>query len=303
MSARAELAVVIPLHNNASTIGATLDSLTGHDVDLDVIVVDDASDDDGPAIARAHELAPRVLRSDQRGPSATRNVGVAAARADWLLFLDADDTLRSGALATRLARGRQRPNAVIVTRHALWFPDGAREAAPGFPPGDPRVALLEQNRMAIHAHLVPRAALERLGAAPFRVDLWRSEDWQLWLRLALVGVEFDRGHVVDCDYRQRAGATMTAPDAADDGLRALDDAAGFIAGLPRRERAPLLAALARGRARLLVWRAVLRWRAQQQVQAVLDVTRAVRAAPRNALALPVDVARRALAARQRRRHL
>lgn len=101
-------AIVIPAYNAAETIGETLASvwraadhacerLAGlRPADVEVIVVDDCSDDDTAAVVRrlaeAGRRPVRYLRQPvNRGPSAARNAGAAKASAEVLFFLDADD--------------------------------------------------------------------------------------------------------------------------------------------------------------------------------------------------------------------
>ena len=117
------VSVVIPMHNGAATIIATLDSLLQQSgVTLDVIVVDDRSDDAGPAAARNHRVEPRVVSCLGTGRSAARNTGFRLARADHVVFLDADDRLHAHALCARARAARAAgQDAVIVAgyRHVL----------------------------------------------------------------------------------------------------------------------------------------------------------------------------------------
>ena len=73
------ISVVIPVHNAAPFLRASLGTLLAASVrDYEVIVVDDASTDLGAKIAE--EMATRVIRLPQRaGPATARNVGTAAA--------------------------------------------------------------------------------------------------------------------------------------------------------------------------------------------------------------------------------
>lgn len=84
-----DVSVVIPLYNDAGTIGAVLDALAVQQTarPFEVIVVDDGSTDRGAALA---EGRARVLRQENAGPSAARNLGAREARGEIVLFLDAD---------------------------------------------------------------------------------------------------------------------------------------------------------------------------------------------------------------------
>ena len=100
------LSVVIPAHEAAATLGHVLDALAVvQDVKLDVVVVDDASHDLTSRIASRHWSAPTVLRLPKRvGPGDARNVGVALASSETVLFCDADVLVSSAAVAEHAVR-------------------------------------------------------------------------------------------------------------------------------------------------------------------------------------------------------
>lgn len=86
------LSIIIPAHDEAPVIAATLDAVAraagGVGGGVEVIVVDDACTDATAAIARTH--GARVVQVDVRHIAGARNAGAAAARGDRLLFVDAD---------------------------------------------------------------------------------------------------------------------------------------------------------------------------------------------------------------------
>lgn len=87
------VSVVIPTLNEASCLGATLQSVRA-EKPHEIIVVDGGSDD---GTCRVADAANRVLIGP-RGRAAQMNHGAAHATGDVLLFLHADCTLESGAL-------------------------------------------------------------------------------------------------------------------------------------------------------------------------------------------------------------
>ena len=91
------VSVVVPCYNGARYLRATLDSVLRqtHRV-LELIVVDDCSTDDSPAIVEALAVQdPRVrllrLARNHGTPGGPRNAGVRNSLGDWVAFLDADD--------------------------------------------------------------------------------------------------------------------------------------------------------------------------------------------------------------------
>jgi glycosyltransferase involved in cell wall biosynthesis len=98
------VSVIVPARNARATIARALDALQSQDLDqpYEVIVVDDASDDDTAEIAGRAGPKVTVLRQPRTGPSAARNAGAAAAAAPVLAFTDADCYPTSGWLAAGL---------------------------------------------------------------------------------------------------------------------------------------------------------------------------------------------------------
>lgn len=95
--------IIIPTYNYADYLQQALQSLLLQFYDnFEVIVVDDGSTDHTQAIlsSMASQFGHRltVLTQINAGPGAARNCGIAAAKGQYCLFLDADDTLKRDAL-------------------------------------------------------------------------------------------------------------------------------------------------------------------------------------------------------------
>src|SRR4051812_14458694 len=88
------VSVVIPTYNRAELLPATLASVAAQQfTDLEVLVVDDGSEDDTRAILERHG-APglRLLALGRTGNlSVVRNAGIEAAAGEYVAFLDSDD--------------------------------------------------------------------------------------------------------------------------------------------------------------------------------------------------------------------
>lgn len=93
------MSVLIPAYNAAADLGAALEGLAQPgQPDFEVIVADDGSTDGTAEVAEASALHPLVLRLTRGGPARARNRAAARARADVLVFLDADVVVHADTL-------------------------------------------------------------------------------------------------------------------------------------------------------------------------------------------------------------
>ena len=103
---------VIPVHNGASYLDATLATVFSQTYrPLEVIVVDDGSTDTSAEVARRYGV--KLVQQAQGGQAAARNAGIQAASGDYLAFLDADDLWHPGKLTRQMARFEARPELDI----------------------------------------------------------------------------------------------------------------------------------------------------------------------------------------------
>lgn len=94
------LSVVIPVHNGAHYLDRCFAGIaTSRFRDFEVVVVDDASTDDLPDVLRRHPDVRSVRNETPRGAGGARNVGVEAARADRICFIDSDIVVREETFA------------------------------------------------------------------------------------------------------------------------------------------------------------------------------------------------------------
>lgn len=94
--------IVVPMYNRARFVGRAIRScLEQGFTDFEVVVVDDGSSDGSPDVVRSvPDRRVRLVCHDQnQGRCPSRNTGMAAARGEWLVFLDSDDELLPGALS------------------------------------------------------------------------------------------------------------------------------------------------------------------------------------------------------------
>lgn len=115
-----KVSVVIPVYNGEACLRQCLDSVRAQTLtELEVICVDDGSTDGTPAILAqyaAQDPRFRVVTQPNAGPGAARNTGMAQARGEYLIFLDADDLFQPAFLATMAARAEETGADVTICR-------------------------------------------------------------------------------------------------------------------------------------------------------------------------------------------
>lgn len=139
------VSVVIPVYNGAAFVGEAIQSVLAQEgVRLEVIVVDDGSEDGSAEVAEGFGPPVRCLCQANAGIAGARNTGVRAARGDLLAFLDADDLWTPGRLRQQVDRLAAEPDLDCVFGVVEHFRDArasgqyesrAPELAPGLLPG------------------------------------------------------------------------------------------------------------------------------------------------------------------------
>jgi hypothetical protein len=127
------LSVIMPAWNAEATIGAALASVLAETaVDLECVVVDDASTDGTTSVVEAiaaDDPRVRLVRAPvNAGASAARNLALDVARGTWLAFLDADDRLLPGGLAAMMRAAEDRAALAVVAQRIST--DGERTWIP-----------------------------------------------------------------------------------------------------------------------------------------------------------------------------
>ena len=86
------VSVIIPTYNRAACLREAIESVLSQTYkQFELIVVDDGSTDATGELLLQYGAKLSVLHTGHGGPSAARNCGIAAARGDYIAFLDSDD--------------------------------------------------------------------------------------------------------------------------------------------------------------------------------------------------------------------
>ena len=183
--------VVVPTRDRRDLLYLSLLSiLWQRDVEVEIVVVDDASTD-GTAemVSGFDDRRLRLVRlRSGGGVSAARNRGIAEARGDWIAFLDDDDVWAPEKLTSQLL--------AATTDGRTWayagdvnIDDDLRVLSAFRPlrPDEVMEVLPRYNPIPSGASNVIVRADALAHAGPFDPDLRRTEDWDMWIRLARMG--------------------------------------------------------------------------------------------------------------------
>jgi len=118
------VSVVIAAYNAAPFLErAVISALEQTNIRLDLIIVDDGSEDQTSTVMKQWESDDRVQLislGQNKGPASARNAGFQQARHDWIAVLDADDAYLPGRLSHLVASG-ERSRADVVADNFFFF--------------------------------------------------------------------------------------------------------------------------------------------------------------------------------------
>jgi glycosyltransferase involved in cell wall biosynthesis len=182
------VSVVIPAHNAASTLEATIASVLNQTHSpADVFVIDDGSSDATPDIARAYGSSVTCLSTPNRGVSAARNTGIAESRGELMAFLDADDMWEPTKLERQVQMLDADSEAGISTTAMRRVDGDGRDlgAIPidSYPDACEALLLSSMVLGPVSSALVRRGLVDELGGFDTRFS--QCADWDFFLRAAL----------------------------------------------------------------------------------------------------------------------
>jgi len=125
------VSVIIPSYNHGHYLAATINSVLAQSWrPLEVIVVDDASTDDTPAVLAklSGKVRSQRLASNSGGPARPRNAAIALAQGTYISVFDSDDLMLPGKLASQVGFLERHPDIPLVfSDFANFYVDGRRE--------------------------------------------------------------------------------------------------------------------------------------------------------------------------------
>lgn len=185
-----KVSVIIPTRNRCELLARAVVSVQRAGSDVEVIVVDDASEDGTPDVCAdlgARGLIHYVRTSRQLGPGAARNAGLLSSTAPYISFLDDDDTRLPGSLDKQVLKLESKPDAGMIYGRAFYGDENGAATNHFYPDecpeGDLFWELLRWNFIPSPTVVFRRACLTRVGLLEEEEALG-IEDWDLWIRIA-----------------------------------------------------------------------------------------------------------------------
>ena len=185
-----EVSVVMACYNAERWVEAAIRSALDQSLtDLELVVVNDGSTD-GTAhllsIAAAADSRVRVLSKPNTGLSDSLNVGMRAARGEWIARLDADDLAEKGRLQAQMDHLRARPEMVLLgTGFREIDESGAVIATHLYPTEHNELVrnLVRARSFFPHSSAVFQRDVA-LSLGGYNPQVAKAQDWDLWLRLS-----------------------------------------------------------------------------------------------------------------------
>lgn len=223
-----DISVIIPCFNAESWIAAAVESVLSHnEAYIEVIVVNDGSNDSCSEILAGFGPRIHVIEQQNAGVSAARNAGVAAAKGEYLCFLDADDLFGADPVTASLELARMQQGSVIVGRTNvtdatnLLRDSGAYNLAYNFQTGtriDPAFLLAQATHSSLW--MIPNALFGTELRFPVGIGL--GEEYGFVRKLVQTAPAFIACERTFCTVRDHNGPRLSRSGKEADYLAQLD---------------------------------------------------------------------------------
>ncbi|WP_455138440.1 glycosyltransferase family 2 protein [Thermophilibacter sp.] len=213
---------IVPVHNGENTVVRCLNSIFSQDVELEVIVIDDGSDDNTLAVLESIvDFRLKVLKREQGGAASARNAGVRSAQGRYIAFVDCDDWVDDGAYRDAAHVLAAEETDLFLLDSSKVFPDGSREDlgngyAAAF--GDERLQGSDIRRCAARLRKMPAAPWDKIIRREFALAhpfpegrLVEDLDWSMRILVDAQSIKYLPVNAYS--YRQSTDSTSAQREA------------------------------------------------------------------------------------------
>jgi glycosyltransferase involved in cell wall biosynthesis len=183
------VSVIMPTYNMAKYLPQAIESVLSQTYKkLELHVVDDGSSDSTPDVMKQFFADDRVkyYRQDNAGVSSARNIGIGAARGEFIALCDADDLWVANKLEVQLPCFEGRPELGVVYSNSSYIDTNnvpLKSWQPQRYSGRITDKLLLENFVTSGTSVIRRKCLDDVGL--YDTSLRTSEDYDLWLRISV----------------------------------------------------------------------------------------------------------------------
>ncbi|OGW75385.1 MAG: hypothetical protein A2Z72_02955 [Omnitrophica bacterium RBG_13_46_9] len=188
-----KVSVIIPTYNCGEYLDESISSVLGQTYrDLELIVVDNGSDDDSDRVVGRHAGDQRLIyvKKATKNVSRARNFGISSANGELLAFLDADDMFFKDKISRQVDLFEKNPRCGLSYTNEVYFKKGeAGESLSTYYHFSGDIFYYLKRNNFIHTSTVmgrKSIFLENM----FDETLNGHEDWELFLRIARKGIRF-----------------------------------------------------------------------------------------------------------------
>ncbi len=202
------VSIVIPVYNMERYLPETLDSVLASDYDnLEVVMVDDGSTDASLEVMRRYASSDsrvRMVSQANAGVCAARNKAISLAAGEYILPVDADNTIEPTFVKDAVAILEGHPEVKVVAPRADFF--GSHQGEWTLPPFSLHL-LARKNIMDTCCAMYRKKDWTRVGG--YCEEIIVHEDWEFWISVLKDGGEVCRLPYIALHYRVREGMERT----------------------------------------------------------------------------------------------
>lgn len=189
MENKIKISVIIPSYNSSDTIERCIDSVLKQTYQpFEIIIVDDSSTDNTVDKIRKYNNPhiKCISLENNLGAQNARNMGIKAARGEWIAFLDSDDEWIESKLEKqiRILKKNSFNPFIVIHTNAYWLDQNNNEIDIKIPKisfKDSYKDLLKQPGPMFQGILVSKIALQKIGLLDEKVAAFQEWDTSLML--------------------------------------------------------------------------------------------------------------------------
>jgi hypothetical protein len=199
------VSIIIPCYRQGRFLAAAVQAAFVQSYPyLEIVVVNDGSDDDTDAVALGFGSRIVYVRKPNGGLASARNAGIRVARGKYLHFLDADDSISATSIERLVNAAEAGGGCIALMGYRTFEQPGEWIGGEEAPTGESLFPWLLVRNYPVHCWLVPRELANAVGG--FEETMPTHEDHEFWVRVAALSSAMRRVEERGAEYRQHPGS-------------------------------------------------------------------------------------------------